>query len=151
MGTLELVLIAVAQNGENLKYGSDRLRNNKKVVLTAIKNTYSFNHTPYYMPIGIDYMSKELKEDPEIKHEEEESIKDEVGDEFKPETETQQQEQQQVETMWQNRFQSWDRKSITLLNTDKKKEEAVQAMQDVEIGHVQEEILEQQQLEEQRG
>lgn len=91
------------------------------------------------------------KEDPEIKHEEEESIKDEVGDEFKPETEAQQQEQQQVETMWQNRFQSWDRKSITLPNADKKKEEAVQAMQDVEIGHVQEEILAQQQLEEQRG
>lgn len=91
------------------------------------------------------------KEDPEIKHEEEESIKDEVGDEFKLETEAQQQEQQQVETMWQNRFQSWDRKSITLPNADKKKEEAVQAMQDVEIGHVQEEILAQQQLEEQRG
>ena len=87
----------------------------------------------------------------EIKHEQEESIKDEVGDEFKPETEAQQQEQQQVETMWQNRFQSWDRKSITLPNADKKKEEAVQAMQDVEIGHAQEEKLTQQQLEEQRG
>ena len=62
----ELVSIAVAQNGEALRYASDRLRNNKKVVLTAIKNTYSFVPIDY-LPIGIDYMSKRLKKDPQIK------------------------------------------------------------------------------------
>lgn len=90
------------------------------------------------------------KEDPEIKHEQDGSIKDEVGDELKPATEAQQHEQQ-VEAMWQNRFQSWDRKSITLQNADKKKEEAVQARQDVERGNTQEKKLAQQQVEEQEN
>ncbi len=91
------------------------------------------------------------REEQEIEHKQDESIKDEVGDEFKPKTEEQQQEEQQVETMWQNRFQAWDRESITLPNADKKKQEAVQAMQDVERGHEQDEKLTQQQLEEQEN
>lgn len=64
--------------------------------------------------------------------EEEESISDEVGDEFEPKTEGQEQEEAQVETMWQNRFQSWDRNSVNLPNSAKRKEEAVRVMKDIE-------------------
>lgn len=75
----------------------------------------------------------------EIKHEEPESIKDEVGDELKPKTESQQQEEQQVEAMWQNKFQSWDRDSVNLPNSAKRKEEAVKAIQDIERQKAQQE------------
>ena len=68
----------------------------------------------------------------EIAPREEESIKDEVGDEFEPKTERQEQEEAQVEAMWQNRFQSWDRNTVNLPNSAKRKEEAVRVMQDIE-------------------
>lgn len=69
---------------------------------------------------------------PERKKEEEKSIKDEVGDEFKPKTEQQVQEERQVESMWQTRFQSWDRDTAVLPDGAKKKAEAVQVMQDLQ-------------------
>lgn len=69
---------------------------------------------------------------PEKEKPQEESIKDEVGDEFKPKTEQQQQEERQVESMWQNRFQSWDRDTAVLPDGAKKKTEAVQVMQDLQ-------------------
>ncbi|MBR3162729.1 MAG: hypothetical protein IKF17_01335 [Clostridia bacterium] len=72
------------------------------------------------------------KEEQEIAPREEESIKDEVGDQFEPKTEGQKQEEVQVEAMWQNRFQSWDRNSVNLPNGAKRKEEAVRVMQDIE-------------------
>ena len=62
----EVVIEAVKKDGNAIKYASKRLKNDREVVLTAIKNTYSFVPIDY-LPIGIDYMSKELKEDPEIK------------------------------------------------------------------------------------
>ena len=68
----------------------------------------------------------------EIEPQEQESIKDELGDEFKPKTQQQEQEEQQVETMWQNRFQSWDKDSVNLPNGAKRKEEAVKVIQDIE-------------------
>ena len=68
----------------------------------------------------------------EIEPQEQESIKDEIGDEFKPKTQQQKQEEQQVETMWQNRFQSWDRDTAILPDGAKKKAEAVQVMQDLQ-------------------
>ena len=68
----------------------------------------------------------------EIEPQEQESIKDEIGDEFKPKTQQQEQEEQQVETMWQNRFQLWDRDSVNLPNGAKRKEEAVKVIQDIE-------------------
>lgn len=77
--------------------------------------------------------AKELEEEEqEIAPREEESIKDEVGDQFEPKTEGQEQEEAQVEAMWQNRFQSWDRNSVNLPNSAKRKEEAVRVMQDIE-------------------
>lgn len=75
----------------------------------------------------------------EIKHEEPESIKDQVGDELKPKTESQQREEQQVEAMWQNKFQSWDRDSVNLPNSAKRKEEAVKVIQDIERQKTQQE------------
>ena len=62
----------------------------------------------------------------------EESIKDEIEDEFKPKTEQQKQDERQVESMWQNRFQSWDRDTAVLPDGAKKKSEAVQVMQDLQ-------------------
>ena len=75
---------------------------------------------------------RQERQEKEIIHEEPESIKDEVGDEFQPKTEAQKHEEQQVEAMWQSRFQSWDRDSINLPNGAKRKEEAVQVIQDIE-------------------
>ena len=69
---------------------------------------------------------------PEREKPQEESIKDEIGDEFKPKTEQQGQEERQVESMWQNRFQSWDRDTAVLPDGAKKKAEAVQVMQDLQ-------------------
>lgn len=90
-------------------------------------------------------------EEQEIKHEKSESIKDEIGDEFQPKTEAQEQEEQQVEAMWQNRFQSWDRNTINLPNEAKRKEEAVKVIQDIERDkQVQAEKKEQQTENEQR-
>ena len=76
--------------------------------------------------------TRQERNEQEIEHEESESIKDEIGDEFKPKTEQQEQEEQQVETMWQNRFQSWDRDTINLPKSAKRKEEAVQIMKNIE-------------------
>ena len=76
--------------------------------------------------------TRQEREEQEIKCEESESIKDEIGDEFKPKTEQQEQEERQVESMWQNRFQSWDRDTAVLPDGAKKKAEAVQVMQDLQ-------------------
>ncbi len=83
--------------------------------------------------------TRQERQEQEIKHEESESIKDEVGDELKPKTESRQQEEQQVEAMWQNKFQSWDRNSVNLPNSAKRKEEAVKVIQDIERKKVQQE------------
>lgn len=76
--------------------------------------------------------TRQKRNEQEKRHEESESIKDEIGDEFKPKTELQQQEERQVESMWQNRFQSWDRDTAVLPDGAKKKTEAVQVMQDLQ-------------------
>ena len=76
--------------------------------------------------------TREEMQEKEINHEKPESIKDEVGDELKPKTEDKQQEEQQVEAMWQNRFQSWDRDSLNLPNSAKRKEEAVRVIHEIE-------------------
>lgn len=76
--------------------------------------------------------TRQEREEKEIEYEESESIKDEIGDEFKPKTEQQQQEERQVESMWQNRFQSWDRDTAILPDGAKKKSEAVKVMQDIQ-------------------
>lgn len=80
---------------------------------------------------------KQLKDEQEkgiqeIEQEKSDNIRDEVGDEFKPKTEHQKQEEQQVETMWQSRFQSWDRDSVDLPNATKRKQEVVQVMKKIE-------------------
>ena len=76
--------------------------------------------------------SRQDKNEKEIEPQEPENIRDEIGDEFQPKTEAQEQEEQQVEAMWQNRFQSWDRNTINLPNGAKRKEEAVKVIQDIE-------------------
>ena len=50
--SLNIMLLAVAENGYALEYASDRLKNNPKVVLTAIKGD----------PDTIEYASKKLQE-----------------------------------------------------------------------------------------
>lgn len=72
---------------------------------------------------------REEREEKQRQQERSESIKDEIGDEFKPKKK---QEEQQTETVWQNRFQSWDRDSVELPNSAKRKEEAIQAIQDTQ-------------------
>jgi hydroxylamine reductase (hybrid-cluster protein) len=76
--------------------------------------------------------NEQEKNQQEIEREESESIKDEIGDEFKPKTEQQEKEEHQVETMWKNRFQSWDRDAVNLPNSAKRKEEAVRIMKNIE-------------------
>lgn len=76
--------------------------------------------------------TRQERNEQEIEYEESESIKDEIGDEFKAKTESQEQEEQQVETMWQNRFQSWDRDAVNLPNSAKRKQETVQIMKNIE-------------------
>ena len=93
--------------------------------------------------------TRQEREEKEIIFEETESIKDEIGDEFKNKTEQQEQEEQQVETMWQNRFQSWDRDSVNLPNSAKKKEEAVQIMKNIEKEKELEQQKKQEEIEEQ--
>ena len=76
--------------------------------------------------------TRQERNEQEKEHEENESIKDEIRDEFKPKTEQQEREEQQVETMWQNRFQSWDRDAVNLPNSAKRKEGAVQIMKNID-------------------
>ncbi|MBP3256337.1 MAG: hypothetical protein J6M60_07655 [Clostridia bacterium] len=76
--------------------------------------------------------TRQERNEQEKEHEETESIKDEIGDEIKPKTEIQEREEQQVETMWQNRFQSWDREAVNLPNCAKRKEGAVQIMKNID-------------------
>lgn len=76
--------------------------------------------------------TRQERNEQEIAPQEQESIKDEVGDELRPKTEQQKQEEQKVQVMWQNRFQSWDRDTINLPNGAKRKEEAVKVIRDIE-------------------
>ena len=111
-------------------------------VLNA-KDEYYTNHISSSEIVSIDLENLNLNirgRDGEIEtinpykekeHIESESIKDEVGDEFKPKTEHQKQEEKQVEAMWTNRFQAWDRDSKTLPNDAKRKEEAVKVIHDI--------------------
>lgn len=102
-----------------------RLENKTKMTQEQINQ---FMEREYATAIKV----RQERQDQEIKHEEQETIKDEIGDEFQPKTEAQEQEEQQVEAMWQNRFQSWDRNTINLPNGAKRKEEAVKIIQDIE-------------------
>ena len=68
----------------------------------------------------------------ELKREQEKSIKEEVGDEYKPKTSREEQEEKQVAVMWQNRFQSFDRATIKLPNSAKRKEQAVRMIKSFE-------------------
>lgn len=88
---------------------------------------------------------REQKGEQELQHEKEKGIKDEVGDEFQPETEVEKQEERQVEVMWQNRFQSWDREATNLPNSNKRKDAAVKAMQEIEYKNTQQEKREEEQ------
>lgn len=88
---------------------------------------------------------REQKGEQELQHEKEKGIKDEVGDEFQPETEVEKQEERQVEVMWQNRFQSWDREATNLPNSNKRKDAAVKAMQEIEYQNTQQEKKEEEQ------
>ena len=88
---------------------------------------------------------REQKGEQELQHEKEKGIKDEVGEEFQPETEVEKQEERQVEVMWQNIFQSWDREATNLPNSNKRKDAAVEAMQEIEYQNTQQEKREEEQ------
>lgn len=62
----------------------------------------------------------------------EESIKDEVGDEFKPKSQEQQNNEQEAETKWMNSFQACDRQVEKMRDGAKKKQEVVKLIQDLE-------------------
>lgn len=99
-----------------------------------VAKNYSLEDKRYLLNYGRTKIQTKQQsiQQPERKKEQEKSIKDEVGDEFKPKTEQQRQEEQQVETMWKNRFQSWDRDTAVLPDGAKKKTEVVQVMQDLQ-------------------
>lgn len=88
---------------------------------------------------------REQKGEQELQHEKEMGIKDEVGDEFQPEIEAEKQEERQVEVMWQNRFQSWDRDVANLPNSAKRKATAMKAMKEIEYQNTQQEKREEEQ------
>ena len=97
---------------------------------TNVGKNYSLEDKKFLLNYGRD--RQQTIQQPEKEKPQEESIKDEIGDEFKPKTEQQKQEERQVESMWQNRFQSWDRDTAILPDGTKKKSEAVQVMQDLQ-------------------
>lgn len=81
------------------------------------------------------------------------SIKDEVGDEFKPKNQEQQQNEQEAETKWMNSLQSCDEQVAKMEDGAKKKQEVVKLIQDLEQERRQEknaEIQEENQNNEQR-
>ena len=83
----------------------------------------------------------------------EESIKDEVGDESKPKTQSQEQDEQQAEVIWMNRLQACDEQVAKIQDGAKKKQEVVKLIQDLEQERRQEknaEIQEENQNYEQR-
>ena len=68
----------------------------------------------------------------EKRQEQEQSIKDEVGDELKPKTQEQQQNEQEAEAKWMNSFQACDQVVAKMQNGAKKKQEVVQLIQNLE-------------------
>ena len=94
---------------------------------------------------------RQEKQEQEIVHEKAETIKDEIGDEFQPKTEADKKVEEQVETMWQQQFQSWDRNVMTLPNGAKRKQEAAKVMSDIVRQQEQQEKQTQEQLEEQEN
>ena len=97
---------------------------------TNVGKNYSLEDKKFLLNYG-QVKQQTLQPQEKVKPQEK-SIKDEVGDELKPKTEQQKYEEQQVETMWQNRFQSWDRDTAVLPDGAKKKTEAIQVMQDLQ-------------------
>ena len=71
-------------------------------------------------------------QEPEKRQEQEQSIKDEVGDESKPKTQEQQQNEQEAEAKWMNSFQACDQEVAKMLDGAKKKQEVVQLIQNLE-------------------
>lgn len=69
---------------------------------------------------------------PERKQEQEQSIKDEVGDESKPKTQEQQQNEQEAEAKWMNSFQACDQEVTKMQDGAKKKQEVVKLIQNLE-------------------
>lgn len=77
-------------------------------------------------------LSDELKEfAKELLKSDDKSIKDEIGEEFKPKTQGEQNQEQEIETEWQNQFQSWERDALTLPNGAKKKQEVTKEISDL--------------------
>ena len=62
----------------------------------------------------------------------EESIKDEVGDESKPKTQSQQQEEQQAETIWMNRLQANNDNVAKMQDGAKKQQDVVKLIQNLD-------------------
>lgn len=69
---------------------------------------------------------------PEKEQPQNESIKDEVGDESKPKTQEQQQNEQEAEAKWMNSFQACDQEVAKMHDGAKKKQEVVQLIQNLE-------------------
>lgn len=68
----------------------------------------------------------------EIQYEEQESIKDEVGDDFKTKTQEQEQNEQEAETKWMNSLQSCDEQVQKMQDGAKRKHEVVKLIQKIE-------------------
>ena len=62
----------------------------------------------------------------------EKSIKDQVGDEYKPKTQEEQQNEQDAQTLWMNRLQTCDKTVDNMPEGAKKKQEVVQLIQNLE-------------------
>ena len=75
------------------------------------------------------------KGEQEFPPEEQESIRDEVGDEDKPKTQTQQQDEQQAEAIWMHRLQTNNDNVAKMQDGAKKQQDVVKLIQDLDREH----------------
>lgn len=120
-----------------------------------VGKSYSVADKKFLLNYGrIQQQSKQQSIQPHEKERpHEESIKDKVGDEFKPKSQEQQNDEQEAETKWMNSLQACDRQVEKLQDGAKKKQEVVKLIQDLEQERRQEkngEIQEENQNNEQR-
>lgn len=79
--------------------------------------------------------ARQEKDAIQLKHEKEESIKDEVGDEIKPKTQSQRQDEQQAEAIWMNRLQTNNDNVAKMQDGAKKQQDVVKLIQDLDREH----------------
>lgn len=96
----------------------------------SVGKTFSTKDKSFLLNYGRE--KQQTIQELEKRQEQEQSIKDEVGDELKPKTQEQQQNEQEAEAKWMNSFQACDQVVAKMQNGAKKKQEVVQLIQNLE-------------------